>query len=104
MRVLTTLLLLTLCACAATNAEKESAMRGAIDCFRRAVRTMDDRQSDAATVGVGVLATCSSEANQAIEVAGQGMPYGAYLNFKRRMEAINLETATAVVLQERAAR
>lgn len=91
-----------LCGCAgAPKAEVDAADDANIFCIERNAVQLDDQISPATAVAVGVAAACSSELLEAEKVAGQNFSYDAFVEFKQRMEAIQIQTATEVVLKER---
>jgi hypothetical protein len=94
-------LLVVLGGCASSPAEKAAATDRYIACLFGAADRLDDRKSDALTVAVGILPLCEQSWNAMNETEGQGMPLEAYYSFKNKMMVRRLETATAVVMQNR---
>lgn len=106
MRSLTLLALLALSSCAVSRASGQQindAAVSVIGCLQTAAKHYDDPKSDAATVGYGITGICSSEINRAIEIASQGFNYENRQAIKQRLTAYSQKTATAIVLEERAA-
>jgi hypothetical protein len=100
--------LATLCGCAVVNSapppEEVVQLRNARDaCLARNVVALDDYRSDAATIGMAVVAACRYE-NQALVASIAGPDGFRQGEIARQIEQNSLEAATQAVLAHRATR
>ena len=98
----------TLCGCAVVNSAPPSAevvqLRNVRDaCLARNVVALDDYRSDAATIGMAVVAACRYE-NQALVSAIAGPDGFRQSEISRQIEQNSRDAATQAVLAHRAAR
>jgi hypothetical protein len=99
--------LVTLCGCAVVNSapppEEVVQLRNARDaCLARNVVTLDDYRSDAATVGMAVVAACRQE-NAALVASIAGPDGFRQSEIARQIDQNSRDAATQMVLQHRAA-
>ena len=104
-RVILLALILGCTGCAASDQEKEGATRAWISCLNAAVLRYDDHKSSPVEIAYGILPACSTQFHAVEDVYSAGLSLDAYYGvLQPRMERDALQTATAVVLKERAAR
>jgi hypothetical protein len=100
--------LVTLCGCAVVNTApppgEVAQLRDVRDaCLRRNVVALDDYRSDAATVGMAVVAACRQE-NAAIVAAIAGPDGFRQGEISRQIEQNSQDAAIQMVLSHRAVR
>ena len=100
--------LVALCGCAVVNTAPPPAevaqLRDVRDaCLRRNVVALDDYRSDAATVGMAVVAACRQE-NAALVATIAGPDGFRQSEIARQIDQNSRDAATQMVLQHRAAR
>ena len=104
--------LLALAACAtaptateqpATDLEKDKASEQLMRCHLSAVKSLDDRKSDAMTIGVIAAGLCVREATAVVETLSRGESDARKRALRDRLQEINSRAAAAVVLHLRSA-
>jgi hypothetical protein len=109
MRNIILLLALSLPACSSVpnkelDAEKDAAMKGVVACQFAAARSLDDKHSDATSIGVAVVGSCHKEYMEFQELNSRELNDQARIIYmqKLRDEGYELASATRAVLMERA--
>jgi hypothetical protein len=106
MRRVILLALVVMCGgCEASEQEKDQANRAWISCLTDAALRYDDHKSSVVDVAYGILPACSTQFHAVEEAYGSALSIDAYYgSFQPAMERKALQTATAVILKERASR
>lgn len=88
-----------------SDEEKTAAGIKYKSCLYATALRMDDGRSDAGTIGLAAVPQCDQEFQQWLNMtlAGVGDPVTAEI-VRHKMELVELETATAAVLEERKSR
>jgi hypothetical protein len=96
--------LLTGCASAsapATQQQKDEADVTYLVCMHKAARQLDDGKSDAASVALAIMPSCTSEFRNSLRVSNREMNPQARKMFESDIERRQIEIATKMVLEER---
>jgi len=81
--------------------ELNKARTGFLTCLREAANEMDDSQSDASSVAIGIGSRCRLEWTNLVDLSTGGMNPQAAAIFRERVEPQRREIATGVVLDVR---
>ncbi len=88
----------------ATDQEKSQAEKSYISCLRDSARIVDDGNVDAASIAYEIEPLCVAQFSAYQEAYGRGLDPEARRRFDANTVEFERETATAAILQERAAR
>jgi hypothetical protein len=102
-------LALTLAGCAAnppqaTDQERNEALTALNACLHAAARKLDDGRSEASTIALGLRPLCAAEYVRSRDVYGRHLNPAARRMYDQKEQAVFIQIATAVVLEERARR